>query len=135
MKKYLLLLIMMAIVIGNLKSQGTSCSTAVNFSSTNSCNTGNSITATEKWFKFTGDSANVMIAVARTGGDAYITKIELYSGVCAGLTLVDTSTSYNDSTISLKVSGLTSSTQYYIKVIRGVSGTANFDVCLYNNFP
>jgi hypothetical protein len=133
MKKLLSILLLFTIVIIS-RAQNT-CATAINFSTTNSCNTGNVLTGTEIWFKFTGDSASVLIGALRSGGTTYLKKIEVYSGTCAGLTFKDSSTSYNDTTISLRVSSIVASTQYYIKVVKFGTGTCNFDMCMKNSFP
>jgi hypothetical protein len=114
MKKILFALAMVLIITYG-KAQ-TTCATATNFSSTNTSITGNSLNNTVLWFKFTGDSSSLYISAERTGGTTYLKKIDVYSGTCAGLTFKDSSTSYNDTIVSLTVSGLSSGVQYYIKV-------------------
>jgi hypothetical protein len=132
MKKILSAFLLVTLIV-SAKAQ-TTCATAVDFLSPDSCITGNVLSSAEMWFEFTADSAQTSVAAYRSGGTTYIRKIEVYSGTCGSLVFKDSSLGSTDSTVFINLSGLVASTKYYIKAVRYNTGTANFDICLNNQF-
>ncbi len=96
------------------------------------------------WYKFVAATANPKIVLSNVGTDLALQKtcIQLFSGTCAGLTplLTSTTSNYPDPN-TLSAHSLSIGTTYYIRVttnsnfITPISGNYNFDICVLDPLP
>jgi hypothetical protein len=135
MKKKLLFLFLLAICLQGRSQGDTICSGANGFSNDQTCINSNSQASSDKWFSFVASSATREIVLTlNLPTSGHIEKIELYSGTCTGLNLVNFAqvNPANTSVIVLEEYSLTVGNTYYLRTSRsqGPQGSTSFDLCL-----
>ncbi|MBL0330079.1 MAG: hypothetical protein IPP64_11835 [Bacteroidetes bacterium] len=136
MKKLLLFLsLFLCSVITNAQT-GATCISAINLTSGNYCPiysaTSNQIT----WFQFIPDSTNVTVEVSAMFDSLNlnnrIVQLDLYSGTCSGMTLIESTTDTSMmKSMFLNPTSLIVGQTYFIQIYNGIYNT-DFSICLEN---
>jgi hypothetical protein len=92
----------------------------------------NSVSGSQLWFSFPGDSSSVTIALSKKISIGSIQKFEVYSGNCSSLVFKDSSRVQSDSLLACSLTGIVSGNTYFIKVIKTGTDTSIFDICSFN---
>ncbi|MGB3948262.1 MAG: T9SS type A sorting domain-containing protein [Bacteroidia bacterium] len=112
------------------------CDLAISFINTNS-SIYNNTSENEIWFKFIADSTTIIIRqISDSLSLSYIQRMELYSGNCTNLQLIDTTESISNSAniLTLIATDLTIGNDYFIKVLKSGLTNAIFNLELNSIF-
>ena len=150
LKQYITICLTIVSILGSTylfaQPSNDNCSGAINLTPSQVCSPtigdlGGSTKSTETpantfydvWYSFTATTAIHYITVK--GDGTYKPGIQLYSGVCGGLTSIGTYTNTSTS-IAATISGLTVGQKYYYRVYHNVANTypsiTSFETCVEN---
>lgn len=119
--------------------EGSTCETAIDLGRGDTNVNNISTNDSQYWISFIPDSisAHIKITNDTVSANGHINRIVVYSGSCAGLTVVDSlDVTQNDSIISLSLNTLTVGNIYYVKCMATMQNVITvFDISITNMPP
>ena len=133
MKKIFLLFGLLTCMLVANAQTGTTCISAIGLANGTSCPVYSATPGQITWLQFTPDSTNLTIGVSAmfdsTNLNNRIVQVDLYSGNCGSMTLLESTNDTSMKTMILNPMGLSTTQVYFIKVYNG-SFKTDFSVCL-----
>jgi hypothetical protein len=130
---WLLLLLIASNFQAFSQTEATNCGTAKLHNVSEFCNTKNhtvSAGQSEYWIQFTASSESVQLNTAINGLAPVISSIDLLSGSCANLQLLETDSTFSIGDSTVFDASLTVGQAYYLKLNLSSTYDAYFDACL-----